>query len=235
MNNSINQSPYYHYVKSYYNLIDFQEKLLKDLDNQNDKTLVWIVGFSIGSIGLIISNVEQFNFNINNVICVLLLSIIFGVLGRIFKLFSLKLFIPIWSNHNFPNIMKDNPFSIRKIKEDEKEEMLKLFLLNDFNLNNEQFERICKQYDTRDKLLEAYKNFSEWLKSETNRASQTIKTNYIAIAKISEDDYIKMQKKETYPKTAKILGNVSLILYTSSYFLFILGALLFAFSFFDVL
>jgi hypothetical protein len=93
--------PYEFVIENFFENLDKVKENQRYNFNSSERFMIWIVGFSIGGLSIIVTNITQFsqsfNHSIIQVILVLLsISIISGILYRwFFYLFQIQLSIPV--------------------------------------------------------------------------------------------------------------------------------------------
>jgi len=152
----------------------------KFMFEQADKFMVWIVGFSIGGLSLIVSNIinldKKFNYySIKSILILLAISIITGIIYRIaFSIFQAKFretefYIEgAFSNKEIMNINPDDLSQevdikqiIKKINDDYGEDLS--YILPIYENANQQY----KDFIIED-LKRYYKKTGEWVKEDWN-------------------------------------------------------------------
>jgi len=190
--------------------------------NQNDKILVWIVGFSVTAITLIVSNISEISKNyshcdLKNVLTLLTVSIISGIIYR----FSALLYLTKYQNIMFylegafskEKIMPTktaelkNPEDIheiyQKIKTDFDEDYLDV--LNLYNQSGSD-----KKYYV-DYLNTEYKRLAEWSANEYQTAENYVKGIFKTAFGLSDKRTDKILSSLNHSLYLKIYGWISII------------------------
>jgi len=181
--------------------------------NQNDKILVWIVGFSVTAISLIISKISNISetysaYILKTVLILLAISIISGIIYR----FSALLFLKKYQSIMF---FLEGAFSKEKIMPTETRELnnpddiheiyqkIKTDFDHDYSdivdlYNQPQTEESKKYYV--DYLKNEYKRLTEWAKNEYEYADEYMKTVYKTVLGLSDKEINKLfnQNNDTF-------------------------------------
>ncbi len=87
------ERPFYTILRTASSAMDKTKENLIFTFNQNDKIIIWIVGFSITAISLIISNAVNLPYTkpvLKTILILLLTSVLFGLIFRVAALYNLK-------------------------------------------------------------------------------------------------------------------------------------------------
>lgn len=206
-------------------LIKSKENFIYNFE-QLDKILVWIIGFSIGAISLIVSNITDLKTIycccvIKQILILLSVSIISGILYRISSLLYLV---------NYQNIIfylegafsKNEMMMIEEeklsdnIKIHEVHQKIKAGFDKDYSdvidlynkANTEQSKKIYLDY-----LIEEYRRLSVWSKKEYNYSINYVQNTIGKAFGLTEQQNKKIQNKTNYSFYLKlwfIIGIISL-------------------------
>ena len=210
--------------------------------NQIDKILVWIVGFSITAISLIVSNITDLNINyspsiIKIVLIFLMNSIVFGILFRISALLYLNRYQSVmffvegaFSNRKMMPFDTDKKVYIddihqiyQKIKNDFDEDYSDIVeLYNNENQSNE-FKKNHIEY-----LNQEYYRLTEWSSNEYKIANEYVKEVFQKTFDISRKKIDKLFKDKNHSFYLKLWSKISIFSLFISILSFLIVILLLA-------
>lgn len=170
--------------------------------NQNDKILVWIVGFSVTALTLIVSKITDLNKTYDKGILktVLLLLIITVISGIIYRIFAL-LFMTKYQNRMF---FLEGAFSMEKIMPTKVPDLTEIndiheiyqIIKSDFDFD---YSDVIQLYNSTENP-ESKKYYLDYLKSEHKRIGEWAKNNYEYGIK-----YVKSVFKDTFGFSDKLI------------------------------
>jgi hypothetical protein len=109
----------------------------KQLNNNIDKTIVWIISLAAGAIVLILSNLDKINFVptaiVKYVIVFLSISVITGILGRISLIVSVGIENHFSDMYNLELSLLEIPYKPSTIRGNETAEVIHQMMILDFN------------------------------------------------------------------------------------------------------
>ncbi|TMI61847.1 MAG: hypothetical protein E6H07_18290 [Bacteroidetes bacterium] len=213
-------------AESYKNALSASQDLANRLSENVSKVIVWLIGFSIGSLAFVLTNSDRLAFLNDStkkyVVVFLTASILSGIFGRIIYLISeflaLRLSLVL-------DIMLDkylHPIHIRELHGDETAEMVSHFFREDFPEQTQEeynlFDEFAKKQE-HEKARELYKEMAQWSAGEYELAiediSQVIKTVYSVKEKDVPQNYF-----GKYGIWMRRCLRLSLVLYVMSFLLF---------------
>ena len=159
--------------------------------NQNDKILVWIVGFSVTTITLIISNISNIGENYSSFILKIILfllstSIISGIIYRLSALLFLQKYqsIMFFLEGAFSR-EKSMPTEIQKLKNTDDIHEIYQKIKTDFDHDYYDIVQLYNQSQSIESkkyyvnyLNNEYERLAEWAKNEYNYADEYMKDVY---------------------------------------------------------
>jgi hypothetical protein len=190
---------------------------------QSDNLLVWLVGFSIGGLSIIVSNLTTFNSTfshctVKTVLTLLTISIIAGILYRIaFYIYqinyrNIEIFLETaFSNKEFMDIDPDDLTEVKDIK------VVIRKLKDGFG---EDLSHIQNIYDTVDEhhknlmledLKKHYNNLSLWAKHDFTNAMEFVKDTYKKAFGLSDKKTNSLFSKSHSATLLKIFGWITTV------------------------
>jgi hypothetical protein len=196
------ERPFDTILRQAYNSLEKTEKNFIFNFNQNDKILVWIVGFSITGITLIVSKITDLNKTYDNGVLktALLLLIITVISGIVYRIFAL-LFLTKYQNKMF---YLDGAFSKEKTMPTETSD------LQDINDIHQIYQKIKSDFDfDYSDIIQLYNN-AENTQSK-NYYLEYLKSEYIRIGEWAKNEheygisYLKSVFKDTFGLSDKAI------------------------------
>lgn len=208
--------------------------------SNSEKFLVWVVGFSIGGISIIFTNLTSINqlycyFVIKLVLCCLCLSIVSGLFYRLsfykvqFYYQQIEFYLQ-GAFSNTENMMETNPKDLSDV-EDIHEIIRKL--KSDYDLDYNYVLEIFDNYDQTNKeiirqnLKKNYKITGEAVKQEYEFSMNYVQDVYAKAFGISKKE-VEKNLNNSACKYFKIYGRISSIAFTLSCFSFLFVIILLA-------
>ena len=220
----------------------FFENLEKSLENQrynfsnSEKFMLWITGFSIGGLSIIVTNLTQFNqiFEycvVKTILILLSISILFGIIFRWFfyKYQSQYQGIEFYLRGAFSNqdVMEIDPDDLSD--ENDIKEIVRRFKI-DFDEDLSAFIQVYNNLgetgrsEMKNDLKDYYKRLGEWAKKDYEAGISYVKETYKNAFGISEKKVDKLFEKNS-SKPLKISGfitSLALIISCLAFFLVII-------------
>lgn len=221
---------------------DIYKDYIKDLESGSntlsenlDKIIVWIIGLSTGSIALIFASTGKIDFikqdTINVTLLFLLLSIVFGVVGRGISGISSYIGYHLNSQFKFKLCLLDFPYNERKLEGNEVAEIIYEYIKNDFKtdftfilenkklLKNEEINKYDEQ------IRKFYIDFIKLKKQENESAIKSINEIMISSFGLKKNFFekYKIERNRTKGIIMRFCTNGSLVLYGFSMLSFLIA------------
>jgi hypothetical protein len=198
----------------------------KSIDNSNkvsenfDKVIVWIVGFSIGGIALLVSQSDKLQMyspgDLNIIAVSLTLAVLFGVIGRISYAICLRLSYPITMQIESQLLAYENPYKATKLKGDESAENILYLLKVDFDLEAKGLEQKISNSTTesKSKLDEEarafYQQYVDWTKTQRETSQKLISDVFVNALKLKKKEAMDYSEgKKLKPKLMRFTGKIA--------------------------
>lgn len=218
------ERPFDSRLKSVYETLEKTKENFIFNFNQIDKILVWIVGFSVTAISIIISKISEISENyssslLKTVLFLLTTSIISGIIYRLSALLFLQKYQSIMfflegafsSEKAMPTKTKElvNPDDIHEIYQKIK---------SDFDQNYSDIIQLYYKTESAERkkyyveyLKNEYKRLAEWAKDEYEYADEYMKEVYKTALGLSDKEINKLFDKNVGSFYLKLWGRISII------------------------
>lgn len=227
-----------YYIEDVRNMYTKSVSYANDINEKFDKLIVWIVGFSISGIALLISQSDKLekysSIDLSIVVSFLVLAIITGVLGRVLQVISENLSYPIIMHIENTLLAQANPFKATKLKGDESAQSISVLLKQDFDIDAKGLESriantpMIEMEELNKQSRKVYETTVEWATKQRTGAYTSVTELFNKTHNFTEKEKKRNKNSKLYPRTVRWTAKIAFYFDSSSCTLFLLAISIFA-------